>query len=90
MYARGGVAHVELDRGASVGPEGAVAAYSVLSSTGVVNEEVFVEAAGGGVEELEVGRDEGKEEGEEGCGEHCWWTGSVVCWCGVVVWMEGG
>jgi len=79
------VAHVELNGSASVGPHGAVAAYSVLSSTWVVDEEVFVEAASGGIEELEVGGDEGEEEGEEGCGVHC--CCCLGWWCGVVVWL---
>lgn len=51
----------------------AVAGDCVLTAARVVNEEVFVEAAGGGIEELKVGRDEREgEEGKEGGWMHCY------------------
>jgi len=68
LDASGCMAHVELDGSASVGPLRTVAGDCVLATTGVVDEEIFVEAAGGGIDEVEVGGDEGsEEEGKEGC-----------------------
>ena len=59
------VAHEELDGSSSHGPGSAVAADSVLTAAGEGTQNVFIEAAGGGIDQLEVGRDEREESAEE-------------------------
>lgn len=56
--------HEKLDSTAAQGPLGTVGGRGVLAAAGKDADNIFVETAGGGGEESEVGCDEG-EEGEE-------------------------
>lgn len=58
------VPHCELDYAAGEGPEGAVAGGRVEGTARELDEEVFLETAGGGVVEVEVGGGGSREGGE--------------------------
>ena len=64
------VLHIQLDWASGEGEHGAVAADGVLAAAGESCEGVFIEAAGWGGVELEVGIDEGEKAGEKDEGHH--------------------